>query len=267
MKAVSPISLVSNEILYIILSLLDAKTLMIVVPQVCKLWRSMCQELHGMHLDFRWWRGNVPAEVLSGWKQAPATVGGAHAGGGGGGSSSSAGGRGVKTGLCELFPRTTSVTMKGCPHDVKDAHLMALANKCPGITHADFHWCSNLTDAAVIALADKCPEITHAKFSCCWNLTDAAVVALADKCPGITHANFTDCWNLTDAAVIVLADKCPGITHAEFSGCENLTDATVRALADKCPGITHANFSECENLTDEVKASIEAQRPNCNFIF
>ena len=42
-----PISWVPNEILCIILSLLDAKTLLIAVPQVCKFCRSMCQELDG----------------------------------------------------------------------------------------------------------------------------------------------------------------------------------------------------------------------------
>lgn len=49
-----PISWVQDEVLCIIFSLLDAKTLMITVPQVCKFWRGMCQELSGVHLDFRW---------------------------------------------------------------------------------------------------------------------------------------------------------------------------------------------------------------------
>ena len=92
-----------------------------------------------------------------------------------------------KTGLCELFPRTASVTMGG--ENVQDAHLLALAAKCPGIMYANFGNCDKLTDAAVLALADKCPGITHADFTRCWNLTDAAVVALAGKCPGITHAD------------------------------------------------------------------------------
>ena len=52
-----PISWVQDEVLCIILSQLDANTLMIVVPQVCKFWRSMCQELSGVHLDFGWWGG------------------------------------------------------------------------------------------------------------------------------------------------------------------------------------------------------------------
>ena len=221
------------EVVLKVLSQLDGRTLMVVVPQVCKRWRALCQDIRNVHLDFRWWPGNVPAEVLAGWGQAPFTVGGSHASSGGGSSSSSAGGEGLKTGLCELFPRTTSVTMKG-GHDVIDAHLMALADKCPGIMVARFGSCENLTDAAVIALVDKCRGIMRAGFDGCINLTDAAVIALADKCPGITHADFGYCGNLTDAAVIALADKCPGITHAYFNDCINLSDTAVIGLADKC---------------------------------
>eukprot|EP00729_Bicosta_minor_P024722 gene24722-biopygen16423 len=217
------------EVVLKVLSQLDGKTLMVSVPQVCKRWRTLCQDIRNVHLDFRWWGGKFPAEVLAGWRQAPSTVGGGHAGGGGGGSagsSSSTGGDGLKTGLCELFPRTTSVTMK-VGHDVKDAHLIVLADKCRGIVYADFGGCWQLTDAAVLALADKCPGITQADFSGCGNLTDAAVIALADKCPGITQADFSGCGNLTDAAVIALADKCRGIVYVHFGGCKNLTDAAV----------------------------------------
>ena len=113
------------EVVLKVLSQLDGKVLMVVVPQVCKRWRALCQDIRNVHLDFRWWGGNVPAEVLAGWTQAPFPVGGSHAsgrGGGGGGGSSNAGEEGLKTGLCELFPRTTSVTMKvehneGCTLD------------------------------------------------------------------------------------------------------------------------------------------------------
>ena len=228
------------EVVLKVLSQLDGKTLLVSVPQVCKRWRTLCQDIRNVHLDFRWWGGNVPAEVLAGWRQAPCTVGGAHAGNGGGSARSSAGGEGLNTGLCELFPRTASVIMKG-GHGVIDAHLMALADKCPGITYATFWNCSELNDAAVVALADKCREITHANFRGCYNLTDAAVIALADKCPRITHADFVHCTNLSDAAVIALADKCPGITHAYFHGCQDLTDT--------------------------AKEVVTAQRPDCNFEF
>ena len=241
-----PISWVQDEVLCIILSLLDAKTLMIAVPQVCKFWRSMCQELDGVHLDFRWGWRKVPLEVFAGWL-APDE------------------GRRA-SGMCALFPGTTSVAMR-YRQEVEDAHLLALADKCRGLTHATFDACSNLTDAAVLELADKCRGLTHVRFKCCRKLTDAAVLELADKCRGMTHVDFGGCGNLTDAAVLELANKCRGLTHANFSCCYNLTDAAVLELADKCRGLTHANFGGCFNLTGAAKATVKEQRPNCKFYF
>ena len=148
----SHIERLPNEVLHDILSRLDGKTLLVCIPQVCRRWRAVCQGIQGVHLVFSWWRGGVgtvPVEVLAGWKQTPFMLG---AGSGGGSiSSSMVNARCWKTGLCELFPRTTSVTMSG-GNNVEDAHMMALADKCPGITHADFGQCENLTDAAVVAL-------------------------------------------------------------------------------------------------------------------
>ena len=126
-----------DEVLRIVLSYLDAKTLMIAVPQVCKFWRSMCQELDGVHLDFRWWRKKkVPLQVVAGWRVLPTLLQmakGADSGGDGPEGDGAAAGGGAQqggrwaSGMCALFPHTTSVTM----HEVEDAHLLALADKCP----------------------------------------------------------------------------------------------------------------------------------------
>ena len=150
------------EVVLKVLSQLKGKTLMVSIPQVCKLWRAVCHDIKNVHLDFSWWKGReVPVEVLVGWRQTPFMLGaGIDVGAGGSSTARVEESRGWKTSLCELFPRTTSVTMGG-RNNVEDAHMMALADKCPGITHADFTACGKLTDAAVIALADKCPGITH----------------------------------------------------------------------------------------------------------
>ena len=47
-----PIEWLQDEILCIVFSQLDAKTLMVSVPQVCKLWRALCQDIQDVHLDF-----------------------------------------------------------------------------------------------------------------------------------------------------------------------------------------------------------------------
>ena len=183
-----PIEWLQDEILCIVFSNLDAKTLMVSVPQVCKLWRALCQDIQDVHLDFSWWckkdedgdlkEKDVPVKVLAGWRQTPFMLSGEDGGSTGGCAEEACG---WKTGLCELFPQTASVTMGG--ENVQDAHLLALADKCPGITLADFYGCGKLTDAAVVAFADKCLGITHADFVGCFNLTEAAKEAATAQRP------------------------------------------------------------------------------------
>ena len=236
----APIQVVPDEILLKVLSLVYGKTLMCAVPQVCKKWREMCIKIKNVHLDFTFKWKKVPPEVLSGFRSNHGI---------GGCAAASTTREEWASGMCELFPRTTSITMVGRKHEVGVTHMMALSNKCRGLTHANFSY-SGLADAEVIALVDKCHGLTHANFGACSKLTNTAVLALADKCPGLEHVVFCYCDNLTDAAVRALADKCRGLKHADFSHCYNLTDAAVVALADKCRGLKHTAFRTCRNLTN-----------------
>ena len=272
-----PISYLQDEVLCIVFSMLDTKTLMAVVPQVSTLWRHVCRDLDAVHLDFSWGK-KVPLEALAGWQLKPTPnprVGlllrrrmGAFVGG-----------------LCALFPRTTAVTMRQ-RQDIEDAHVIVLAEHLSGLKHANFRGCRRLTTEALLALIKGCPHLdysnfpwglhlivtdavltlvadmhsgdrtvnnsglTHANLSHCFNLTDAALIAFVDRFPGLTHADFSGpCLLRTDEVVIELADKCRGLTHANFGGCIKPGDAALMALADKCRGLAHVNFSACK-VTD-----------------
>lgn len=71
----------------------------------------------------------------------------------------------------------------------------------------------NPTDAAVVALAEKCPGITHANFGNCGNPMVATVVAFASKCPGITPT-------LVTAAVLHTAEN-DSVKKKSYSGQTN----------------------------------------------
>lgn len=264
-----PIESIPNEILLKVFSYLEGRTLMVYVPQVCKLWRRQCPQIRNVFLDLSWWHEMIPLEVLhdmlTGWPLPAPEVDG-------GGSAAAEElvqqeeeGRWV-SGLCELFPHTTSIAMS---QEGADAHVMTLAGKWRDLKYANFSGCF-LTDATVLALADMCGGLTRAGFGHCGDLTDVAVRGLAKKCSGLTHVNFNFCVRLTDAAVLELADKCE-LTYADFGNCIDLTDAAVRGLADKCIGLTYANFERpfCDadsNLTDATKAAVKAQLPNCTWL-
>lgn len=253
-----------DEIVCVFISQLDAETLMFIIPQVCKRWRALCQDVRNVHLNFSGWQGAIPVQALAGSRQPPMMLDSISSDG-----SNSAKECGWKTGLCELFPHTTSVTMNGgrCPmrrcSTVEDAHLTALAEKCPEIAHANFGLCTNLTNEAVIALANKCRGIKHANFHLCLGLTDVAVIELAKKCSTMTHVNFSGNLLLTDKAVVVLAANCPEMTSVSFNSCRNLTDTSLLALAHKCPKLTDANLCWIANLTGAAKGKVRKQHPNC----
>ena len=124
------IEVLPDEILLIVLSLLDDKMLMSIVPQVSKRWRKLCPQINNVHLNFSWvGRGKkVPFEVLAGWfqQQQMQTVDG-----GGGGGAASAGREGWTSGMCEVFPRTTSITMGGGQGVHFSANVITCASSTP----------------------------------------------------------------------------------------------------------------------------------------
>ena len=184
------ISMLPNELLCISFEYLELKTLVLVIPHVCRQWRKACQALGGVHLDFHrlWMWRDIPMEFIAS--------------------------------LGVLFPRTERVTGS----KMSDAGLIALANTCPGLEEVTLYGGWPLTDKALIALAKGCPKLTTVHFQRCDNLTDDALIALADNCRELTTVNFWDCEKLTDEALIALADKCGGLTSVNFWGCDRLTD-------------------------------------------
>ena len=56
---VSHFEQIPPEVLLKVLSLLDGKTLMVSVPQVCHRWRAACAAIRNVHLDFSWWGGGI----------------------------------------------------------------------------------------------------------------------------------------------------------------------------------------------------------------
>eukprot|EP00729_Bicosta_minor_P025316 gene25316-biopygen25507 len=139
------------------------------VPQVCKRWRTLCQDIRKVHLDLV---GGGATFLL---KCSP-----------GGGRRPS----------CPMVVMLATAAAAAAATAIAAAAL-EVKGQVPWNHERQLDSCTNLTDAAVIALANKRRGIMHATFKYCDNLTDASVVALADKCPGITHADFRCCENLT----------------------------------------------------------------------
>ena len=67
------------------------------------------------------------------------------------------------------------------------------------------------SDTAVIALAERCAGLTTVDLSECENVTDAAVLRLAERCAGLTTIELCGCGNITDAACSRLRARFPAL--------------------------------------------------------
>ena len=200
-----------DELLLSLISKVDPKSLMVTVPQVCKRWRRLCQQLKGVYLDFDWWEGGeVPVEALDN--------------------------------VCTLFPFTAKIRSNGV---FKDMHLLKLI-KCQGIVHADFSGSAGLTDCFVGIFLARCPLLTYVDFSGSSLLTDFVLIALAELCGELKHVDVNDCDEdgsslnnpnpLTGASLTALAKGCPKLMHIDFDfNLDSLTAEHLELMANNCP--------------------------------
>jgi hypothetical protein len=239
-------------------ALLHPKTMMTVVHAVCRRWRQLCGDTHGVRFDLTFLPRNAKLRRHAMDAAAEATmVASLNAFAGrfkhvvevnlhGVLMHSSADSYAIA--LLERCPQLTNINCR-CV-EMTDMSVVALAKHCPHLTNVGFGECCDLTDASVVALAEHCPRLRNVVFSFCNQRTDTSVVALAEHCPLLTDVNFEWCTQLTDASVVALAKGCPLLTNVNFGGCTQLTDSSVVTLAKHCPRLTDVDFASCTLMTD-----------------
>ena len=138
-----------NETWLNIFGYVDNTTFMTSIPRVCRRWRTICTYAAEMNIDFNALFFPYNASFAK---------------------------------MCMRFPWTTTVTLRGSK--VNDAHVMALAAHCPGITHATFKGCVHLTNMAAIVMANKCHGLVFVNFGRC-RMTHVIVSSLMRQFPGL----------------------------------------------------------------------------------
>ena len=194
---------------------LDTKTLLTVVPAVCRRWREVYAQTRNVHLDFRFVPTRTPVRLHAGDELGTRM-------------------------LCEISKRMVHVVglnLSGLA-SLTDASVMALAEDCVHLTNVNFESCEKLTDASVTSLAEHCPHLTIVHVRGC-NLTDASTTALAKHYPHLIDADFGYCSRLTDTGVVSLAEHCPHLTEIDFGGCDRavlceLFGENYEELTDTC---------------------------------
>jgi F-box/leucine-rich repeat protein 2/20 len=153
-----------------------------------------------------------------------------------------------------------SVARKNLGYDVRDRHIIALAQSCTGLKSLDLSRCMQVTDAGIVAIAQHCVGLQSLNVILCKRLSDASMVALSQACTGLKSVNIAGC-KVTAASIIALAQNCPGLHSLIAPDCRFLNDASIFALAQNSAGLHTLNIAGGRSRVSD--ASIVALAQTC----
>ena len=274
------------ELLLHVFEHLDTKTLMVVVPGVCRRWRAVCGDTPRVCADLsflprslrmapppgaRQLRPSSPllglSSALSRFKYVETVL-------------MPYGQDGIAYAIANSCPRlsvvdfTDHTSSDGNVLNFSDIGLIALAEHCPQLTCVDIRM-GVFTDAALVTLTRHCPrltslavgsrggisntgvrviserfgpQLTSVHFSSS-DLGDDAIIAVAERCPHLSVVGFPQSA-ITGTGLAVLAQHCPFLTSIDCARCELLTDVDIAAFLQHYPLLTRVDIADCEQLTD-----------------
>jgi hypothetical protein len=257
--AAAPMDTLPNELLLHVFTFVDPFCLLTSAPGVCRLWRRLCGDTPGLHLDLSCidedrhigqhnddaLGARMMSELAQRWKQA------------------------VRVTLSDVLAIDTLVSaMASQCHKlthfmssegvlIGDMGAVSLAMHCPRLVLVDLGRSSKLTDVGLVALAEKCMQLVSITMSRA-DIHDAGVIALAKHCPLLATIRFPYCKQLTDVGALA---SCTQLTDVDFGHCHFLADADVISLAKHCAKLTSVNFDSCTGLTDSAVIELAKHCP------
>lgn len=231
------ISALPIEIVLTIFFYLDTYTFLSVVPNVCRLWRTVYGDTKDVVLsfdsDYPFGNSSPPWHRLKHVKEVRLLH---HA------TDDT-----IVANVVRLFPDLRRFIL-GKSGYISDVGVSSLSG-CRRLTHIDISRCGGITDTGVITLALHCPLlVTIMMGSGCSAITDESLVALGSNCPRLRCINMHACSNITDVGVMALA-ICP-LVEIDLCFCEHVTDVGLMALARRCPDLVRIDCVHCIKFTD-----------------
>lgn len=266
--AVCAVDWLPTELLEVIFSLCDSKTLLLVAPAVCSRWRQVTSA------------GGIAARLdlsfLAGYSQLLGCTGVAD--------------------LDSWLQATTrrfsgAVALGGC-RGLTDAQLSMAAEHCPNLTELDLRWCHRVSGAGIAEVARRCRNLAALDLGWCQHITDAAVAAVAEQTPNLTKLSLQLCEHVSDVGIKKLAADCPKLCELDLGGyitpyniCPHVgiignsrnaaghrrfywhdlvlsvTDASLEALGTGCANLRKLSLEDCGYITDTGLAKLAVGCP------
>lgn len=172
-----------------------------------------------------------------------------------------------------------SLNLSGCK--VTDYSCKALAKGCPNLESLTIDDCKLVTDLGVSAIAAGCPKLREITLSGNGQVTDVALMSLGAFCPDLERVHFCSCreaWSLglragsstsppvTNQGVLALAQGCPKLRHFDLPYWSLVNDHSVGSLGEGCVALRTVDLRHCDRLTDAGLTALFSRVPELTAI-
>ena len=206
------INLLPDDMLVLLFGLLEIKTLVQVVPLVCKRWRGVLKAYVSLNFNIESYT-DESVETLS--CSVPQAI------------------NRFKTVVCLNDVVFKQVTKK-C--------ILYIGSGYPDIDSLILEHVSKVTDKGLISIASGCPSLANLNIELCKKVTDEGLIAIASHCHALISLYIAWC-NVTDIGIKAIGSGCLAINSLNLEHCDAVTDEGLVSLGAHCYGLTDLNIS------------------------
>lgn len=110
------------------------------------------------------------------------------------------------------------------PLNITDIGLLAIAEKCTGLTKLTLSHCDLITDLSIQSLTHNLGKtLTSISLKACDGVTNKELDIIANNCKKLKTLSIRRCTNVTSSGVCFLLQRCHCLEEIDLYGCISLT--------------------------------------------
>lgn len=204
-----------------VLECLDARTLVLVAPLVCRRWAAALREVACVALEFSWAEVEVGAPSA-----APLTM-------------VSLPDEALRVLLAQRFRAVWRLDLTSCQR-ISAEGWRSIGTDWPAVPgslrNIDLSFCDQLSDGDLEILVAGLPNLHELSLRYC-SVSDRGLAAVAACCPALRRL-WLDCCELIEGdGLLTVARGCPLLAHLSVSWCPWVTNNILTTVATCCPRI------------------------------
>eukprot|EP00033_Pygsuia_biforma_P005050 GCRY01005542.1.p1 GENE.GCRY01005542.1~~GCRY01005542.1.p1 ORF type:complete len:505 (+),score=137.72 GCRY01005542.1:333-1847(+) len=154
------------------------------------------------------------------------------------------------------FRELTAITQLSLSHCIKmetDRLALVLTPLAGSLTSLDLGY-THITSENLLALAGRCPTLTHLNIACCARLTEHSLQRLFPLLPHLLSLDLSYCHFIMagDATFKALVQHCLHLTTLNLTCVKDLKNAHVQTLLLGLPELRHLTLSGCSHFNEKA---------------